>query len=341
MVDIDRRTLVLGGTALGLSAAAGVSLYGCSEESPAENTVPDQATEQRVTSESTADGVVPVYMSTEINPSGLVAIYEALGVSPTGKVAVKLSTGEPGGKNFLQPDLIKDFVQTVQGTIVECNTAYGGSRSRTDDHYQVAVEHGFTAIADVDIMDEDGSISLPIRNGRHLSENQVGSHFDDYDFFVSLAHFKGHAMAGFGGAIKNVSIGIASSSGKSLIHSGGTSTTGFGSGTPQDTFLESMGEATKSLVDRLGSNIVYINVMNNLSVDCDCSSNPAPPDMEDIGILASTDPVAIDQACIDLVYAASDGQSLIRRIESRNGLHTIDYAETIGVGTKAYELIEI
>jgi len=286
------------------------------------------------------DGDVPVvYMTTEISAESLMAVYEALGASPSGRIAVKLSTGEPGS-NYLRTDLIGDFVMSFEDpTIVECNTAYGGSRANTAMHYQVAEDHGYTAIADVDIMDENGSMTLPVEGGDNLTENYVGVNFENYDYFIILSHFKGHAMAGFGGAIKNISIGIASSEGKAHIHSGGTGGSMWGG--DQDAFLESMAEAGKSVVDYLGGNILYINVMNRLSVDCDCDGNPSEPDMHDIGILASFDPVALDQACVDLVYAAEDGQSLINRMESRNGLHTLEQAEKIGLGSREYELVNI
>lgn len=279
-----------------------------------------------------------VYMTAEINSEGLMNIYQALSASPSGKIAVKLSTGEPGS-NYLRADLIKELVQSLEGTIVECNTAYGGSRANTAMHYQVAKDHGYTAIADVDIMDEDGSMILPVTDGDNLTENYVGAHFANYDYYIILSHFKGHAMAGFGGAIKNISIGIASSEGKAHIHSGGTGGSMWGS--DQDAFLESMAEAGKSVMDYLDGNILYINVMNRLSVDCDCDGSPAEPDMHDIGILASYDPVALDQACVDLVYGAEDGQSLIDRIESRNGLHTLEQAEKIGLGSRRYDLVSI
>lgn len=279
-----------------------------------------------------------VYITTDISSDGMMRIYQALAASPSGKIAVKLSTGEPGS-NYLRTDLIGELVQSLEGTIVECNTAYGGSRANTAMHYQVAEDHGYTAIADVDIMDEDGSMTLPVAGGDNLTENYVGAHFADYDYYVVLSHFKGHAMAGFGGAIKNISIGIASSEGKSHIHSGGTGGNMWGGS--QDAFLESMAEAGKSVVDYLDGNILYINVMNRLSVDCDCDGSPAEPDMHDIGILASVDPVALDQACVDLVYGAEDGQSLIDRIESRNGLHTLEQAEKIGLGSREYELVNI
>ena len=283
-----------------------------------------------------------VYMTTDISPEGLMAVYNALNWSPTGDVAVKLSTGEPPASNYLRPELIADLVQSVDGTIVECNTAYGGSRAETAMHYQVAEDHGFTAIADFQIQDENGSMTIPVEGGTRLMENYVGAAFADYDSYLVLSHFKGHSMAGYGGAIKNISIGLGSSEGKARIHSGGTSRTNAWGG-EQDAFLEAMAEAGKSVSDYLGNGdcIVYINVMNRLSVDCDCDGNPAEPDMHDIGILASTDPVALDQACIDLVYSAQDGHSLINRIESRNGLHTLEYAEAIGLGSRTYELVSI
>ena len=283
-----------------------------------------------------------VYMTTDISPEGLMAVYNALNWSPTGDVAVKLSTGEPPASNYLRPELIADLVQSVDGTIVECNTAYGGSRAETAMHYQVAEDHGFTAIADFQIQDENGSMTIPVEGGTRLMENYVGAAFADYDSYLVLSHFKGHSMAGYGGAIKNISIGLGSSEGKAWIYSGGTSRTNAWGG-EQDAFLEAMAEAGKSVSDYLGNGdcIVYINVMNRLSVDCDCDGNPAEPDMHDIGILASTDPVALDQACIDLVYSAQDGHSLINRIESRNGLHTLEYAEAIGLGSRTYELVSI
>jgi uncharacterized Fe-S center protein len=278
-----------------------------------------------------------VYMTKEITPEGLQQVYKALNWTPTGKVAVKLSTGEPPASNYLRPALIRDLVKSVNGTIVECNTAYGGSRGETKMHYQVAKDHGFTDIAPFQILDENGSIALPVKGGKRLKEDYVGAHFKDYDSYLVLSHFKGHAMAGFGGAIKNISIGLGSSKGKLWIHSGGTQMESFGGGN-QDAFLESMAEAGKAVSDSLGDRIVYVSVMNRLSVDCDCDGNPAEPDMHDIGILASTDPVALDQACIDLVYAAPDSKSLVQRIESRNGLHTLEHAAEIGLGSRHYVL---
>ena len=287
-----------------------------------------------------AQGTPVVYMTREITPEGLMAVYQALQWEPQGRVAVKLSTGEPPASNYLRPELIAGLVQSQNGTIVECNTAYGGSRAETAMHYQVAEDHGFTAIADFQILDEEGSMTLPVQGGTRLSENYVGAAFEDYDSYLVLSHFKGHSMAGYGGAIKNISIGLGSSEGKAWIHSAGSSRTNPWGG-DQDAFLESMAEAGKSVSDYLGDQIVYINVMNRLSVDCDCDGNPAEPDMHDIGILASTDPVALDQACIDLVYGAEDGQSLVNRIESRNGLHTLEHAQQIGLGSRSYELVSI
>ncbi|HIU19881.1 MAG TPA: DUF362 domain-containing protein [Candidatus Limiplasma stercoravium] len=291
--------------------------------------------------ETTGEMPPAVYMTTEITPEGLMAVYEALGRQAQGEnVAVKISTGETGS-NYLRPELIGEFVQAVGGTIVECNTAYGGQRASTAMHYQLAEDHGYTAIADVDIMDENGSMTLPVTGGTVLTENYVGANLQNYDFLVVLSHFKGHAMAGFGGAIKNLSIGCASSEGKAWIHSGGTGGSMWGG--EQDAFLEAMAEAAKSVVDYFGNGerALYINVMNRLSVDCDCDGNPAEPDMHDIGILASLDPVALDQACIDLVYGAPDGGSLIQRIESRNGLHTLEHTQDIGFGSRNYTLVNI
>ena len=287
-----------------------------------------------------AQGTPVVYMTRAVTPEGLMAVYQALQWEQQGRVAGKLSTGEPPASNYLRPELIAGLVQAPDGTIVECNTAYGGSRAETAMHYQVAEDHGFTAIADFQILDEEGSMTLPVQDGTRLSENYVGAAFEDYDSYLVLSHFKGHSMAGYGGAIKNISIGLGSSEGKAWIHSAGSSLTNPWGG-DQDAFLESMAEAGKSVSDYLGDQIVYINVMNRLSVDCDCDGNPAEPDMHDIGILASTDPVALDQACIDLVYGAENGQSLVNRIERRNGLHTLEDAQQIGLGSRSYELVSI
>lgn len=282
-----------------------------------------------------------VYITSDISSDGLITVYEALERKAEGNVAVKISTGEPGGVHFLSPELIKELVQSVDGTFVECNTAYGGRRFMTDMHYKVAEDHGFTAVAPVVIMDEEDQISLPIENGTHLTEDFVGARFSEFDFHMVLSHFKGHEMAGFGGAIKNLSIGYASSAGKSLIHSAGKYTSGIGSGTKQEDFLESMAEAAKAVVDAAGDNILYINIMNHLSIDCDCNAHPAEPTMADIAILASLDPVALDKACVDLVYAAPDGQDLIKRMESRLGSHTLEHAAQIGLGSLEYRLVRI
>lgn len=289
-----------------------------------------------------SDSGSTVYYISDITPEAMVAVYEALEWSPTGKVAVKLSTGEPPNSNYLRPELIKDVVQGVEGTIVENNTAYGGSRAETAMHYQVARDHGFNDIADVVILDENGSMSLPVEGGTVLSENLVGAHFADYDSYLVLSHFKGHAMAGFGGAIKNISIGLGSAEGKCLIHTGGRSHTSPWGG-DQTAFTESMAEAGKSVSDYLGSGerIVYINVMNRISIDCDCDGNPHEPDIHDIGILASADPVALDQACIDLVNNAQGNKSLLDRIARQNGIHTLEHAEEIGLGSRTYALVDI
>lgn len=292
-----------------------------------------------------ADAVLPkVFLCKEITAENLVKIYEALGRKAEGKVAVKLSTGEPGGHNFLQPALIAPLVQQVNGTIVECNTAYGGGRASTEDHLKAAADHGFTAIAPVVIMDAEGDTPLPVKGGKHLKEDLVGSRYLDYDFTIILSHFKGHAMGGFGGAIKNMSIGIASSAGKAWIHTAGKTRNPaeLWSNLPeQDDFLESMAEAAKAVADHCGERILYISVANNLSVDCDCDSSPEDPQMGDIGILASLDPVALDRACTDLVRASEDHGKihLIERIDSRHGMHTLDHAELLGMGSQQYELV--
>lgn len=305
-----------------------------------------RANDNRTKEETGAAASPNVYMTRSITPEALVKIYEALGREATGRIAVKLSTGEPGGDNYLKPALIAPLVKKVGGTIVEYNTAYGGGRARTADHLKAAADHGFTAIAPVDIMDAEGEASLPVEGGRHLSEDFVGKNFLNYDFTVVLSHFKGHAMGGFGGAIKNISIGIASSAGKAWIHSAGKTKNAaemWGNPPAQDDFLESMAEAAKAVADHCGDRILYINVMNNLSVDCDCDAHPAAPQMGDIGILASTDPVALDKACVDLVYASEDPGKvhLIERIESRHGTHTLDHAAGIGLGRLEYELIDL
>ena len=291
-----------------------------------------------------------VYFTKNISSSGLTNIYEHLmqGRALPGKVAVKLHSGEPGGHNYPAPALIKDLVQSVDGTIVECNTAYPGKRFSTADHLVALKDHGFLDIAPVDVMDETGSISLPFARGKNIKENFVGANFAKYDSFLILSHFKGHAMGGFGGAIKNVAIGIASSEGKMWIHTAGASRT-LGNfsrcyRTKKELFLESMAEAAGSVIEKLGSDrIAYVSLMNNLSIDCDCDSHPTPPELDDIGILASFDPVALDRACVDLIYAADSERSasLRERIESRNGVHALEYAESLGIGRQQYTLMGI
>lgn len=296
--------------------------------------------------EAAAATLPKVYFFKEISSDNLVKIYEALGREAKGKVAVKLSTGEPGGHNFLQPSLIKALVQKVNGTIVECNTAYGGGRADTKSHLKAAADHGFTAIAPVVIMDAEGEVELPVDGGKHLKFDIVGKDFLNYDFTIILSHFKGHAMGGFGGAIKNMSIGIASSNGKAWIHSAGKTRVpaeAWKNLPEQDDFLESMAEAAKAVADHCGDRILYISVANNLSVDCDCDASPEEPRMGDIGILASLDPVALDRACTDLVRSSEDPGKvhLIERIDSRHGMHTLDHAEALGMGSQKYELVTL
>lgn len=260
------------------------------------------------------------------------------------KVAVKISTGESSSSNHLAPELIADLVHKVNGTIVECNTAYNGNRTDTAAHYKLAEEHGYTAITDVVIMDEDGSISLPVRDtATRLKENFVGKHFTDFDSFIVLSHFKGHAMAGFGGAIKNTSIGIAAApEGKINIHTGGVSQTQFMDET-LDPFQEAMAEATLAVSDALngGKNIIYINVVNRVSVDCDCDPFPNEPDVHDIGILASTDPVALDQACLDLVSKSEGSGGIFYRVADRHGVVSLEHGEEIGLGTRNYVIVNV
>ncbi len=343
---------------LTLSACSG--RVSSAPSSSANNTVHDKASpkaqNEGVDQETPADTVnqVPqpdpseegespvVYFTSDISPDGLLRIYESLDWEPQGKVAVKISTGEPPASNYLRPELIGDLVQAVDGTIVECNTAYGGSRSSAAMHRQVAEDHGFTAIADFDLMDEEGEVEWPMTGGSRLDKIIVGSHAENYEDWIILSHFKGHAMAGFGGAVKNVGIGISSPSGKVYVHTAGTKTSGSIWYSDQDAWLEALAEMVLGFSSHVGAeHIIYINVMNRLSVDCDCDGNPAEPDMHDIGILASADPVALDQACIDLIYKAPDSASLVRRIERQNGIHTLEHAEAIGLGSRTYELVNI
>lgn len=290
-----------------------------------------------------------VYFTSDISPEGLLEVYHALGVKPEGKVAVKISTGESSKSNHLSPELIGPLVKELEGTLVECNTSYGGNRSTTADHRRAIAERGYLTIADVDIMDEEGHIDLAVSDTTYLKFNRVGSHLANYDYLVNLAHFKGHAMGGFGGVIKNQSIGIATPEGKTLIHTAGAyedTAHLFEQPHGQDAFLESMAVAAKSVHDYFGGKVIYINVMNNLSVDCDCNGHPDTPRMKDVGILASLDPVALDKACLDMVFdlPSSEGDDrapLIERINSRHGTHTVDHAARIGFGSLDYELVDI
>ncbi len=289
-----------------------------------------------------------VYFTKDISPEGLIRIYDAMGRELNGKVAVKISTGEPGGHNFLQPKLIKALVDKLHGTIVECCTAYRGKRFDVKNHYKAIEDHGFTAIAPCDIMDEDGEIKIPVPSGKHLhGYNIVGSHIGNYDSMLMLSHFKGHAMGGFGGALKNMSIGVASRNGKAWIHSVGRTEDPdamWGLTEDQDGFLESMAEACLGVVTYYGEqNMAYINVANRLSIDCDCDSNPHEPEMADIGIFASLDPVALDKCCYDAIMDSPDKgkASLVKRMKEKHAIHLVDTAEQLGLGSEKYELIEI
>lgn len=290
-----------------------------------------------------------VYFVKDITPENLVKIYHALGKEAKGKVAVKISTGESAQSNHLRPELIENLVKEVDGTLVECNTAYGGNRSTTANHRRAIEERGYGKIAPVDIMDEKGYIDIPVADTKYLKYDRVGSHIVNYDFLINLAHFKGHAMGGFGGVLKNQSIGIASSEGKALIHTAGEyddPKDAFKLHRGQDAFLESMAAAAQAVHDYFKGNVIYINVMNNLSVDCDCDGHPHAPEMKDIGILASLDPVALDKACLDLVFnhqstAGDNSAPLVQRIDSRHGTHTVDHAAAIGLGSLSYDLIDI
>lgn len=318
------------------AAAALLALSSCGKKAEAEN------------ADVAADTVKvsTVYHINEITPENLVKIYKALGREANGKVAVKISTGESEKTGYLRPEFIKALVDSVSGTIVECNTAYAGSRRYTADHLKAIEERGFPAIAPCDILDADGDTILPLEGGKHLKYDIVGKHYMNYDFTVVLSHFKGHAMGGFGGALKNISIGLASSNGKAYIHSAGATENAdsiWQKTADQDAFLESMADASKAVIDHCGDRILYINVANKLSVDCDCNGNPAAPEMGDLGIYASLDPVALDRACVDAVLNAHDAgkEALIKRMEEKHATHLLDAAEALGLGSQTYQIVEL
>lgn len=300
--------------------------------------------------EALMGSVSKVYFSRTITPQQVVKMYETLGKKLEGKVAVKVHSGEDGNQNFLRPEFFRPMVEHVNGTVVECNTAYDGERNYTDKHKVLIKKHGWNDFFTVDLMDAEGpDIELPIANPRHLKSDIVGKNLANYDSMLVLSHFKGHPMGGYGGALKQLSIGCASTAGKVNIHSAGKyvkaeeQTVVWGDLPPQDAFLESMAEAASAVVDYFKGNMVFINVMKNLSVDCDCCAVAEDPCMADVGILASTDPVAIDRACMDLIYKADDPgrDHFLERVQTRNGEHTIDTAAGLGFGVKEYELIEI
>ncbi len=290
-----------------------------------------------------------VFFTTDISPESLVKIYKALGVEVKGRVAVKISTGEAGNNHYLKPTLIRNLVDEVNGTIVECCTAYGGSRQDVTKHWQTIHEHGFDSIFAVDIMDEFGQMRIPVKDRSHIKYDIVGDHLANYDWMINLAHFKGHAMGGYGGVLKNASIGVASTAGKAYIHSAGytdDASLAWNHIEDQDGFLESMAAAAQAVHNYMGGRVIYINVMNNMSVDCDCDSSPDEPKLKDMGIMASLDPVALDWACVQMVMnhkakAGDDNAPLIERINSRHGTHTIDWAEHIGLGSKNYVIVKL
>ena len=294
-------------------------------------------------------GQSTVYFTREITPESLVKIYKALGVEAEGRVAVKISTGEGGNTHYLKPTLIRNLVDEVNGTIVECCTAYPGTRMDKQQHWQTIHEHGFDSIFAVDLMDEFGEIRIPVQDKKHLKYNIVGNHLPNYDFIINLAHFKGHAMGGFGGVMKNASIGVASTNGKANIHSAGITcdpTEMWSHIDDQDGFLESMAAAAQAVHNYFSGRVIYINVMNNMSVDCDCDGHPAKPELKDMGIMASLDPVAVDQACLDMVFnyqgkPGDDNKPLIERINRQHGTYITEYAEQIGLGSRKYTLVNI
>lgn len=288
-----------------------------------------------------------VYFTREITPESVVKMYETLGLELPGKVAVKLHSGEQGNQNYIRPEFVKAMVERVNGTVVECNTAYGGARNSTEKHKKLIEEHGWTKYFNVDLMDAEGpDMELSIPNGKVIKENFVGKNLKNYDSMLVLSHFKGHPMGGYGGALKQLSIGVASSQGKSWIHSAGKTkdqTILWDNLPEQNKFLEAMADSASSIVEYFKGKIVFINVMCNLSVDCDCCAKAEDPCMKDIGILASLDPIAIDQACIDLIYHSKDPgrDHFVQRVERKNGIHTIEAAQELGFGTREYERIDV
>lgn len=283
-----------------------------------------------------------VYFTKTVTPKKVIEMYKLLDCKLPGNVAIKVHSGEFGNKNFLRPEFWRPVVEKVGGTIVECNTAYGGSRATTKDHRVTLEKHGWSHYFDVDLLDGEGpDLELPIPNGKTIRKNYVGKDITKYDSMLVLSHFKGHAMGGYGGALKQLSIGVASAYGKGYIHGAGHPESMWS--TDQDLFLSSMADAASSVINFFKGQLAYVNVMKNISVDCDCDNNAAPPCMKDIGILVSTDPVAVDQACLDLVYNSTDPgrDQLIERIESRHGIHTIECAAELGLGSREYELVEI
>ncbi|MGN0140697.1 MAG: DUF362 domain-containing protein [Roseburia sp.] len=281
-----------------------------------------------------------VYFTTEITPESVIRMYEKLGVTLPGRVAVKLHSGEKGNQNFLRPEFVRPVIEHVKGTVVECNTAYEGARNTTEKHKQLMEDHGWTRYFDVDIMDADGpDLEVDIPEGSRIHKNYLGKNIVNYDSMLVLSHFKGHPMGGYGGALKQLSIGCASSYGKAFIHGAGDAVLSFGA--EQDSFLESMADAASTVIRLFDGRIAYINIMCNLSVDCDCCSEAEDPCMKDIGVLASLDPIAIDQACLDLVSCSDDPgrEHFLERVRSRNGFHTIETAAKLGYGTREYELI--
>ena len=324
--------------------------------------IPMGCKQRAKSTENQAPREATVYLTRDISPEGLLAIYKALGVPATGRVAIKMSTGEGSNPNYLKPELVKDLFTEVNGTLVECNTAYGSGpgnerdeRNSSENHWKVIERHGFLKYFKVDIMDEEAEMPIPVRDTTHIKCDLVGAHMANYDFMIALNHFKGHPMGGYGGALKNLSIGCASQNGKAYIHSAGKmekldmdklwTPEYIGD---QDGFLESMAAAAQAVVEYFEQKqgIIYISVMNNMSIDCDCVDFPEPVKLEDYGILASTDPVALDQACIDIinrqeVTATNDPTDLLSRIDQQHGVHTIEHAEKIGLGTRQYTLVSI